>query len=127
MLNSCYLAAELEVESPGTVVAGEPVTLSCELYGYGGAQEIIWMFDNEQIENDSNFTITVAEGNRFLQTGGDTPGPSMVSFLTINNPTTSHSGQYICSTDPGVVLITSMMLTVTSRPSTGSTGKCRQL
>ena len=125
MFNSCYLAAVLEVESPGTVVAGEPVTLSCKLYGYGATQEIIWMFDNEQIENDSNFTITVAEGNRFLQTGGETPGPSMVSFLTINNPTTSHSGQYICSSDPGMFLITSMMLTV--MPSTGSTGKCRQL
>ena len=126
MLNSCYLAAVLmELESPVTAVAGEPVTLGCELFGYGGTQEIIWRFDNEHIENDSVFTITVAEGNRFLQTGGDTPGPSMVSFLTINNPTTCHSGQYICSSDPGVVLMTSMTLTVI--PSTCSTGKCRQL
>ena len=89
-------------ETPVTTVAGESVTLGCELYGYaGGAQEIEWMTNNERIANDSEFTITVVEGSLTLQNGGDTPGPSMVSLLTISNPTTSHAGSFICTVNLG--------------------------
>ena len=59
------------------------------------------MTNNEQIVDDSEFTITVVEGSLTLQNGGDTPGLSMVSLLTISNPTTSHAGSYICSVNLG--------------------------
>ena len=79
------------------------------------------MMDNEQIENDSEFTITVGEGNRTLQTGGDVPGPSIVSLLTISNPTTSHSGLYVCTVSLGGDSdLATVMLTVLA----STTGMC---
>ena len=103
-------------------MVGESVTLGCELYGYaGGSPEIEWMLNNELIENDSKFTINVVEGNRTLQTGGDVPGPSIVSLLTISDPTTSHTGLYVCAVNLGGDSdLATVMLTVLIRP----TGMC---
>ena len=75
------------------------------------------MMNNEQIENDSEFTITVVEGNRTLQNGGDVPGPSIVSLLTISDPTTSHTGLYVCTVnlDLATVMLTVMNMTTTGK------------
>ena len=79
------------------------------------------MLNNELIENDSEFTINVVEGNRTLQTGGDVPGPSIVSLLTISNPTTSHSGLYVCTVNlGGDSNLATVMLTVLA----STTGMC---
>ena len=79
------------------------------------------MLDNEQIENDSEFTITVGEGSRTLQNGGDVPGPSIVSRLTISNPTTSHTGLYVCTVNLGGDSdLATVMLTVLIPPTTVS-------
>ena len=79
------------------------------------------MLNNELIENDSEFTINVVEGNRTLQTGGDVPGPSIVSLLTISNPTTSHSGLYVCTVNLGG---DSERATVMLTVLTSTTGMC---
>ena len=100
-------------------MVGESVTLGCELCGYaGGSPEIEWMLNNEQIENNSEFTITVGEGSTFFI---DVPGPSIVSRLTISNSTTSHSGLYVCTVNLGGDSDqATVMLTVLNR----TTGMC---
>ena len=89
------------VSSPAMAVTdGDPsATLSCELYGYFARQPptITWNFGSDVLMNDSVFTITVQDGSRMIQNGGDTPRPSMRSVLTINRPNRTHEGSYNCS------------------------------
>jgi len=73
--------------------------LSCELYGYlmGQPPTITWNFGSDVLMNDSVFTITVKDGSHMIQNGGDTPRPSMRSVLTIDHPSKTPEGSYICS------------------------------
>ena len=83
-----------------TVTSDNPLaTLSCELYGYLPEQlpTIVWTFGGDQLTDDSVFTITIQDGGRMIQNGGNTSQPSARSLLTINRPNTAHEGIYICS------------------------------
>jgi len=73
--------------------------LSCELYGYFMRQPptITWNFGSDVLMNDSVFTITVQGGSHMIQNGGDTPKSSMKSVLTIDHPSRTPEGSYICS------------------------------
>lgn len=73
------------------------VSLSCELYGYVSGLEITWQFENgTTITNESAYSITEDVGEYMIQNGGESPIPSVVSFLTIDSPTTSQTGKYTC-------------------------------
>ena len=79
-------------------VANQPVALSCELYGYAeDSEDIMWQFNDVQLQSDSVYTISVERGNRSLQRGGDTPEASILSLLTVQRPNSSHDGTYICA------------------------------
>ena len=82
-----------------TVATDSSATLSCELYGYLPEQlpTIVWNFGDDQLTDDSVFTIMTEDGSRMIQNGGTTPRPSVRSVLTINRPNTTHEGTYICS------------------------------
>ncbi len=64
-----------------------------------GGVEITWQFGNnvEQLMNNSVYTITEKSGDHMIQNGEDSPRPSVRSFLTIEMPTSSETGTYICS------------------------------
>ena len=82
-----------------TVTSDDPsTTLSCELYGYLPEElpTIVWNFHNDNLTDDSVFTITTEDGSRMIQNGGTTTRPSVRSFLTINRPNTTHEGNYSC-------------------------------
>ncbi len=68
------------------------------MYGYvTGATDIIWRFENQgELESDSVYSITEMNGDRLLQNGGDSPIPSVKSVLTIERPTSSQAGTYLC-------------------------------
>ena len=96
-----FILGMLAPSSQVTVTSDDPsATLSCELYGYlniNSLPTIVWTFGNDQLTDDSVFTITTEDGNRMIQNGGTTPRSSVRSLLTINSPNTSHEGTYICS------------------------------
>ena len=98
------------VSSPNlTVTLGDSsATLSCEVYGYLMRQPptITWNFGSDVLMNDSVFTITVQDGSHMIQNGGDTPRSSMKSILTINHPSRTPEGSYICSVNGRLSTIT---------------------
>ena len=82
-----------------TVTSDDPfATLSCELYGYLPKQlpTIVWNFHNDNLTDDSVFTITTEDGRHMIQNGGTTTRPSVRSLLTINRPNVTHEGNYSC-------------------------------
>ena len=89
------------VPSPNLTVTMDDssANLSCELYGYlmRRPPTITWNFGSDVLMNDSVFTITVQDGSHMIQNGGDTPQPSMRSVLTINHPSRTLEGSYVCS------------------------------
>lgn len=60
------------------------------------ALDITWEFENTNVTSDSVYSITEVSGDHMIQNGGDSPVPSVKSFLTIEMPTTSQTGNYTC-------------------------------
>ncbi len=78
------------------------VTLSCEIYGYlprGSQPQITWRRINGETISSSSppYTLSMSDGPRQIQNGGDSPRPSYVSSLTIDVMDKSVADNYTCS------------------------------
>ena len=106
-MNYCLIyctGAVLEALNNSAVIAtvNSSVTLSCEIYGYlpGAVQpQIIWQRINGGMisSNSPPYMITTSAGSRQIQNGGSSPGPSLVSSLTIDVMDESVADNYTCS------------------------------
>ena len=75
------------------------VTMACEIYGYFPPElpEIVWRFVAAGEDSiDLSDQATLLEGSRFIQNGGESPIPSVISELTISNISNSDEGTYTC-------------------------------
>ena len=92
------------------------VTLSCEIYGYlpnDAEPQISWhKLPNVAVtSNDPLYMISSTNGSKQIQNGGITPGPSLISSLTIDVVDVTVAGTYLCSSSGAN--IKSIVLTVT--------------
>ena len=109
-MNFCTISLQfsgiLERSTSGTVNArlNEEVALSCEMYGYFDVNlpEITWHYGDDTGPVDLNSTlydiinISTSDGDRFIQNGGSTPRPSVISTLRIVIRDSSAFGVYSC-------------------------------
>lgn len=77
------------------------VTLSCEIYGYFAPElpEIVWIRSEDVIGPDnqnSYYSISTREGNRFIQNGGSEFRASVISTLSFTFRDNSTYGIYFC-------------------------------
>ena len=90
------------------------VTMACEIYGYFPPElpEIVWRFvaasggDFTDLSNQA----TLLEGSRFIQNGGESPIPSVISELTISNISNSDGGTYTCHSFQEVEVFTLIII-----------------
>lgn len=75
------------------------VTLACEIYGFfpSDLPEITWLFDNQEVDSGD---VTVREGSRSIQNGGNDVIPSVISELMVYVDDSSSLGQYSCQIIP---------------------------
>lgn len=87
--------------APSAATDSFSTTLSCELYGYLPEQlpTIVWTFGEDNLTNDSSYTIRIENGSHMIQNGGNTFQTSVRSILSINHPSMAHGGVYFCSAD----------------------------
>ena len=86
------------VTSTELAVVLDNVTLECELYGYfDTVPPITWNFGDLSIPLDNpTYTITTRDGDKFIQDGGETIRPSVISTLSFLAEDESLSGRYVC-------------------------------
>ena len=98
--------------------------MSCDFSGYlPGAYTITWIGPGDvALTTGGHHEISIADGLNQSQSGGDSPGPSVLSTLTISNVEESDEGIYYCSmiglSDPQ--LMESIGLSVSVTMMTGS-------
>ena len=91
------------------------VTVACEIYGYFPPElpEIVWRFvatgGGDFI--DLSDQATLLEGSRFIQNGGESPIPSVISELTISSISNSDGGTYTCHSFQEVEVFTLTIIT----------------
>ena len=103
-----------------TAPTNSSVTLSCELYGYlsnGAEPQISWrkLPNIEIASNDQLYTISSTNGSKQIQNGGSTPGPSLVSSLTIDIVDETVAGTYLCSSVADTIQAIDLTVTTTGR------------
>ena len=92
-------AAKLEYITGETeFLVQQNVMMECEQYGYFGrtVPTITWFLGNDEIDADPTYTITTRPGTKFIQSGGETADPSVISQLSFFAEDESLSGTYIC-------------------------------
>ena len=108
-----------------SVIKGESVTLSCEIYGYlSSSSDITWTLVNPDtvLSSDSTYTITTRDGNRLIQNGGLFPISSFISDLTFTHNTSQLIQIYTCAFLTTQKIFT-LTLTDVTTPSQTETGK----
>ena len=105
-----------------TSATGQSVSMSCDFSGYlPGAYTITWTGpQGAVITTAGRHTITSGDGDGQSQSGGDFPGPSVLSTITISTVEEEDSGTYTClmTGRSSAQLMGGMELIVTS-PSPG--------
>ena len=80
-----------------SVIIGDNVTLSCEVYGYLPPNvTIIWNYITEVINNGEHYMITTNTGSLMAIDFNSNTTNSIVSNLTIYNVKNSDNGTYTC-------------------------------
>ena len=90
----CTAAVEAAVNQVSLMV-GQNGTLSCEMYGYL-RESIEWLKDGQQLQSGGRYSITVRNGSREGQNGGQSSVSSVVSQLTIQQVQEGDEGTYTC-------------------------------
>ena len=82
-----------------TATTGQNVSLTCDFSGYlPGDYNITWTGPQGVVLTTSDrHTISVGSGLSHSQSGGSTPGPSVLSTLTISAVKELDHGTYYCS------------------------------
>ena len=101
--------------------------MTCDFSGYlPGDYVITWTGPQGAVLTSSGrHAISIADGLNQSQSGGDSPGPSVLSTLTVSNVEVTDGGIYICSMMglSGAQLMDSIQLIVllaaTSSPFSG--------
>ena len=111
-----YLIDELVPVADASVTAEllDNVTMACEIYGYFPPElpEIVWRFVAAGEDSiDLSDQATSLEGSRFIQNGGESPIPSVISELTISNISNSDGGAYTCHSFQEVEVFTLTIIT----------------
>ena len=99
MLTSTYLLTSTVVMVAQDVmiiqVIGQNSILLCEMYGYLRG-EIEWLKNGQPVQSEGRYSITVRDGIREGQDGGESSVSSMVSQLTIQRVEEGDEGIYTC-------------------------------
>ena len=105
-----------------TTATGQNVSMSCDFSGYlPGAYNITWTGpQGAALTTSDRHTISFANDLGQSQSGGDFPGPSVLSTITISTVEDEDSGTYTClmTGRSSAQLMGGMELIVTS-PSSG--------
>ena len=75
------------------------MSMTCDFSGYlPGAYNITWTGpQGAALTTSGRHAISIADGLSQSQSGGDSPGPSVLSTLTISNVDETDEGTYTCS------------------------------
>ena len=103
---------------------GQSVSMSCDFSGYlPGAYAITWTGpQGAVITTTGRHTITIVDGDGQSQSGGSSPGPSVLSTLTISTVEEMDHGTYYCLMmgNNGAQLTDSIELNILMTMSTGN-------
>ena len=120
----CFHAGDVSTNGPLNATTGLNVSMTCDFSGYlPGDYDITWTDpEGVALTSSGRHAISIADGLNQSQSGGESPGPSVLSTLTISDVELTDEGTYTCSMMglSGAQLMGSIELTVFMTVMTGT-------
>ena len=94
-----FLTGDVATNAPVIDTIGQNITMTCDFSGYLPVSYNITWIDpqGDALTNNSRHTISTGSGVGQSQSGGSSPGPSVLSTLSISTVDEMDFGTYVCS------------------------------